>query len=332
MAGACAELVALRDLDRAAAAFGENNLGRVRPVRLEARAIHIRNPPLFVALGSFDIEVGGNKHGATLAAHLFEFGVCSLQLRIPIAPGTTPDLLAEFAGALDTATDPSVLLDNEIRVLADRTINAVERPAVTPLFEEYKVFRITRISGNSGGPIPASELFSEEQLVGMLVGERRRLSRTALRELIPHRFSYYEDDLTVLTWESALVIEPRVEDRDVEYVLEFANAQLLELRVYDLQLDAELPALYDRAEAARGRDRAEVAMELDLLAQARRQRDALRKTTTGARRRASSCATVGVADARRRRYRDGGTRGERAQGDERCVPRANLRRGTRALS
>ena len=243
------------DLDRAAAAFGENNLGRVRPVRLEARAIHIRNPPLFVALGSFDIEVGGNKHGATLAAHLFEFGVCSLQLRIPIAPGTTPDLLAEFAGALDTATDPSVLLDNEIRVLADRTINAVERPAVTPLFEEYKVFRITRISGNSGGPIPASELFSEEQLVGMLVGERRRLSRTALRELIPHRFSYYEDDLTVLTWESALVIEPRVEDRDVEYVLDFANAQLLELRVYDLQLDAELPALYDRAEAARARRR-----------------------------------------------------------------------------
>ena len=68
---------------------------------------------------------------------------------------------------------------------------------------------------------------------------------------MPHRFSYYDDDLTVLTWESALVVEPRAEDRDVEYVLEFANAQLLELRVYDLQLDAELPALYDRAEAAR---------------------------------------------------------------------------------
>ena len=32
-----------------------------------------------------------------------------------------------------------------------------------------------------------------------------------------------------------------------------ANAQLLELRVYDALLDAELPALYDRIQAARAR-------------------------------------------------------------------------------
>jgi hypothetical protein len=57
----------------------------------------------------------------------------------------------------------------------------------------------------------------------------------------------------VMTWESALVVEPRIEDRDVEYILEFANAQLLELRMYDQQLDADLPALYDRVEAARAR-------------------------------------------------------------------------------
>jgi hypothetical protein len=70
---------------------------------------------------------------------------------------------------------------------------------------------------------------------------------------VPNRFSYYEDDLVVLTWESAFVAEPRADDRDIEYVLEFANAQLLELRVYDHQLDTELPALYDRVAAARAR-------------------------------------------------------------------------------
>ena len=42
------------------------------------------------------------------------------------------------------------------------------------------------------------------------------------------------------------VAEPQASDRDVEYILEFANAQLLELRVYDALLDAELPAMYDR--------------------------------------------------------------------------------------
>ena len=80
------------------------------------------------------------------------------------------------------------------------------------------------------------------------------MSLTAQRETC-HRFSYYDDDLAVLTWDNALVVEPRGEDRDVEYVLEFANAQLLELRMYDMQLDAELPALSERVATARTRRR-----------------------------------------------------------------------------
>jgi len=32
----------------------------------------------------------------------------------------------------------------------------------------------------------------------------------------------------------------------VQFILEFANAQLLELRYYDAMLDAELPRMYDR--------------------------------------------------------------------------------------
>jgi hypothetical protein len=39
----------------------------------------------------------------------------------------------------------------------------------------------------------------------------------------------------------------------VEYILEFANALLLELRYYDALLDAELPKLYARIERARRR-------------------------------------------------------------------------------
>jgi hypothetical protein len=73
--------------------------------------------------------------------------------------------------------------------------------------------------------------------------------------MLPHRFSYYADDLAILTWENALVVEPATEEEtDVEYVLEFANAQLLELRYYDALLDAQLPRIYDRvAEHRAGR-------------------------------------------------------------------------------
>jgi len=37
----------------------------------------------------------------------------------------------------------------------------------------------------------------------------------------------------------------------VQYVLEFANAQLLELRYYDALLDAELPRMYEQVASAR---------------------------------------------------------------------------------
>ena len=47
------------------------------------------------------------------------------------------------------------------------------------------------------------------------------------------------------------MVEPDLHDEDVEYVLEFANAQLLELRVFDALLDAELPRMYDRVAAVR---------------------------------------------------------------------------------
>ncbi len=152
------------------------------------------------------------------------------------------------------------VFERELQALVERIAPAVDRPGVPPLSEEYKVYRIDRLDRADGGgwgstPIPVAELLTDEQLVALLVGERTRVSSTARRELVPCRFSYYEDDLTVLTWESALVIEPQIENEDVEYVLEFANAQLLELRMYDLQLDAELPAVYARAEAARARRR-----------------------------------------------------------------------------
>ena len=138
------------DLDRAAEILGDRTRGRVRPARSEARAIEIRNPPLFVSLGSFEVVVGNEAREATLAARLFDFGVCSLQLRIPVAPGTSPTSLAEFGRTLDAGPGPATLLDKEVRSLLERITGCVERPAVAPLSEEYKVFRIDRILDGAG--------------------------------------------------------------------------------------------------------------------------------------------------------------------------------------
>ena len=241
------------DLNRAAESLGASTRGRARPQRLDARALEIRNPPLVASLGEFDVAIGDDVHRATLDAHIFDFGVCALKLCVPLKEITWRAFVA-FASALDAAQDVPPLMERELRSLVTRLQPALERATIAPLVEEYKIFRVDRIdAGTTNAPLAA--LFSDAALLPLLVGEPRQVSRGALQELVPHRFSYYPDDLTVLTWEGALVVEPRADDRDIEYVLEFANAQLLELRMYDQQLDAELPALYDRVEAARGRVR-----------------------------------------------------------------------------
>jgi hypothetical protein len=101
----------------------------------------------------------------------------------------------------------------------------------------------------SGAP-NANALLERIDLVALLSGEERELSEGARQDLLRLRFSYYADDLVVLTWDRAFIYEPRG-DSDVADVLEVANAQLLELRYYDELLDAELPRMYDQVEGAR---------------------------------------------------------------------------------
>jgi hypothetical protein len=116
--------------------------------------------------------------------------------------------------------------------------------------EKYVVYRLTALE-RDGVRTDAARALAEADVVPLLLNESRPLSAEARHDLMPHRLSYYEDDLAILTWENALVVDSAEGDTDVQLVLEFANAQLLELRFYDALLDAELPRMYERVARAR---------------------------------------------------------------------------------
>jgi len=240
------------DLERAAALLAPSAPERTRPARTEAQALQISNPPVAVVLGPRELTVNGVPCAAQLSARLFDFGVCSLQLEL-VTPSRSGwgDFLT-FAHGVERAPELASLLARELDLLRERLTPALERPAMGPVTEEYVVFRIAGLRNVGGGVRPAAAL-DDDQLAHLLLGEERPLAAPARSGLLAHRFSYYADDLVVLTWDNALVAEPQASDRDVEYILEFANAQLLELRVYDALLDDELPAMYDRIAAARRR-------------------------------------------------------------------------------
>jgi len=238
------------DLARALDLLATSAPERVRPVRGEAQALQIRNPPVTVLLGAEALLIDGRPHAAEVSARIFDFGVVSLRVRV-----ATPDRLdwtgfTRFGLAVDGHDALPSIVTQQLRLLLERILPAMERPAVADVREDYTMFRVTRAEYADGTPARAEELGALD-VVPLLLRESRPLSAEARRELLPHRFSYYGDDIAILTWESALVVEPGEHDTDLQYVLEFANAQLLELRYYDAILDGELPRMYDAIDAAR---------------------------------------------------------------------------------
>jgi hypothetical protein len=240
------------DLERAAMLLAPSGPERTLPARTEAQALQIANPPVAISLGAREITVNGVRLPAQLSARVFDFGVCSIQLEVAAAPGATWEAFLDFAHAVERAPELPALMAGERDALRQRLAPALERASLGPVSEEYVVFRLSALHDTRGTLTP-SDALTDDRLAHLLLGEQRALASSARSGLLSHRFSYYADDLVVLTWDNALVAEPQASDRDVEYILEFANAQLLELRVYDALLDAELPAMYDRIAAARKR-------------------------------------------------------------------------------
>jgi hypothetical protein len=223
---------------------------RGRLTATPAKAVAFGVPPVAIGLGTITLPLPVGSAQATVTARLYEFGVVSIALRVPVAdlPWTA---FSQRVNAVDRAVglDPATALWTQLLNRVRQGVgDALIRPTPLTLEEDYLV----GIANTFSEPVTAAALTDRIDLVPMLSGEQRPLSESATRDLLRHRYSYYADDLVVITWDRAFIYEPRG-DADVIDVLEVANAQLLEMRYYDELLDAELPRMYDLVEATRRR-------------------------------------------------------------------------------
>ena len=249
------QIVALRlfdvayaiDLKRAEAAWAGHATGRTARPRLSGtppKAVAFGVPPLDIALDPVSLDLDEGAVELAVTARLYEFGAVSLALRLPVVERSWADYV-HLALALDraVASGPWTQLLDHLRVVL---AGAMERPAASALEEDY-LFAVVQAFDTR---LDATALMAQVDLVPLLSGEHRPLSEASRAELLRSRFSYYADDLVVLTWDRAFIYEPRG-DSDVLDVLEVANAQLLEMRYYDELLDEELPRMYDLVETTR---------------------------------------------------------------------------------
>ena len=212
-----------------------------------AKAVAFGVPPVTFGLDTVPLQMGPIAATAALTVRVYDFGVVALSLRVP-----TVDLPWADYTTLFNAMDAHVGTDSDGRlwegILARvRTLltEALVRPTASAIEEDYMIGTVHAFTEPVVGALQ-----DQVDLVPLLSGEQRALSDGARRDLLRQSFSYYTDDLVVVTWDRAFIYEPRG-DSDVADVLEVANAQLLEMRYYDELLDDELPRMYKLVQTTR---------------------------------------------------------------------------------
>ena len=226
----------LRRVEELWARHAGSESSRSRLSATPAKAVAFGVPPVSLALDPLPLQLGTLAVTAAVSARVYDFGVVALALRVPAIDMSWADYTV-LLNALDTHVGPAAqerLWDALLARVRGLVGAALERPTATAIEEDYLIATVHAFSEK----LTASVLQDRVDLVPLLSGEVRPLSDGARRGLLRQSFSYYTDDLVVLTWDRAFVYEPRGAS-DVADVLEVANAQLLEMRTYD-----ELPRMY----------------------------------------------------------------------------------------
>ena len=208
-------------------------------------AIEIPHPPVRLRIGPRTLPVAGVDRRVEVRAHVFDYGVVSVVMEWPIPPGTALEDLVPLAVALLDAPTPEIdaAARREAAEVAQGLRSALDRPHAWDGLETYTVF-FTRALDR---PVTGRELLERAPLARLLLGEGGTvpLAPDERADVLKHHFSYLENDLAVVDWNSAFVHEP-TGIGDVPDLLELATAHLLELRYYDALLDRELRDIYEQ--------------------------------------------------------------------------------------
>jgi hypothetical protein len=197
---------------------------------------------------------------------LLPIGAISITVRVPFEV----EHLESLVDLHDLAVGERSL-HAEVRELAERIYVDLRPHLVRPMEylaeeEAYTVFCL-----ETGSVLPAPELRAEDwlhthrrEVAAVLTQEPEleKLSEQEATESTSRFLSYYQNDLIVIDWDAALVIDEPKDFSEVLYVIELANLHLAELEAYDRLLDRALDRSYRDLRGRAYRKRNEVLVEL----------------------------------------------------------------------
>ena len=200
-------------------------------LRVGPKSIIMDIPPLLIRMGKSSVEKGGMTYDFSVFARIFDIGAISLCL-VYERPEEDFGLLEETALLFAGQEGLSDLFVSHLKTLTGMLKTHIRGFALNPdFFEDYTIYIMDWID-RSIDPIP------------LLAGEKRDFSPQMREEILRGSQSYTNDDLAILSWDTALLCNP---DSPTDFfdLIEFANVQVFELRYYDRELSRQMEKMYD---------------------------------------------------------------------------------------
>lgn len=240
------------DLDLAANKVQRGETRRLDLRRFQKNQLSISRPPLSYELGQQRVAIDGQDLAVDSHVRIFDIGVLSIVLKVVIPKGSTFEQLVELNARISDHPAVERLAKDLAQQVSDDIKKVMLRPKFSGFVEDYTVTFIESFVS----PPSIADLAAHPLMARLMLSDNsaRPIAQEALEDATEMRFSYYADELAVIDYNSAFVYDPGG-DPDIPDLIEFASAQLLELRYYDDLLDRELAAMYDEVERVRGKMR-----------------------------------------------------------------------------
>jgi hypothetical protein len=208
-----------------------------------AESIQIAKPPVQVELGFLALPELSIALEGRLRATIYDLGAIALTLEILLENPTHWTKIASLMAMLqDTPVPLKSSFAKQLEALEKVIYPLIKKPNRSTIVEDYSILVIEALADS---PIEITELGQHPLVLAALLGEQEPLSENAAGLI--SQMSYYPQDLALLSWNGALLIEPdRQATATVLALLEFANVELLLMRSYDAALETELSSFYRR--------------------------------------------------------------------------------------
>jgi len=229
------------DLNEAERRISSATRETIKHKRRAPRYFEYTPAPLRIAEATERVHIDGTfSTDSQVELVVYDFGAVTVIYRIDIR-GDSSCLLT----LSEQLYENEQLLEQSRRRVEDllKVIEpALTKARISSFVEDYVIFQVQAFEHH----VAIEDLTGRyaAHVTQILRAEGREPSVDEIRDATSHRISFGKDDVVIVDWNAALVVDDEAED--VLTVLEFANVELLEVRFLDQRLDEALTLAYER--------------------------------------------------------------------------------------